>query len=274
MFILSMAMMGALTMQFRQLDKDAHSVGATQEQIKVWNESVAWGAMTEEKAREEIAWARSTLPERAEHMVTKRAVEPFAGFFFMLPETLALMLLGMAGYRSGYLTGEWRDRSYRKVAIWTLGLGGLASLALALWLWNSKFYLPLLFFNFMVIGTPVRVAMALGYAALIILLFRNPSALRDRFAAVGRCAFSNYLGTSILAGLIFYGDGLGLFARLSRLEAWLLVPLFWALMLLWSKPWLDRFNYGPFEWLWRSLARLELQPMRKRVPQPAGSLAA
>jgi len=34
-------------------------------------------------------------------------------------------------------------------------------------------------------------------------------------------------------------------------------------MLLWSKPWLDRFNYGPFEWAWRSLARGEIQPMLK-----------
>ena len=37
----------------------------------------------------------------------------------------------------------------------------------------------------------------------------------------------------------------------------------WMLMLGWSKPWLERFRYGPFEWLWRSLARMELQPMRK-----------
>ena len=32
-------------------------------------------------------------------------------------------------------------------------------------------------------------------------------------------------------------------------------PLVWLLMLAWSKPWLDRFHYGPLEWLWRSLAR-------------------
>ena len=42
-------------------------------------------------------------------------------------------------------------------------------------------------------------------------------------------------------------------------------------MLLWSKPWLDRFNYGPFEWLWRSLARWKVQPMVRRR---AGALAA
>ena len=34
-------------------------------------------------------------------------------------------------------------------------------------------------------------------------------------------------------------------------------------LLFWSKPWLDRFRYGPFEWLWRSLARGKLQPMRR-----------
>jgi uncharacterized protein len=34
-------------------------------------------------------------------------------------------------------------------------------------------------------------------------------------------------------------------------------------MIAWSKPWLDRFQYGPLEWLWRSLSRLERQPMRR-----------
>jgi len=37
-------------------------------------------------------------------------------------------------------------------------------------------------------------------------------------------------------------------------------------MLLWSKAWLDRYRYGPFEWLWRSLARFQVQPMRKATP--------
>ena len=36
----------------------------------------------------------------------------------------------------------------------------------------------------------------------------------------------------------------------------------WAAMLLWSKPWLAHFRYGPLEWLWRSLSRGKLQPIR------------
>jgi uncharacterized protein len=188
----------------------------------------------------------------------------------MLPETLALMLLGMAAYRSGFLTGEWRDRSYRRFALWTLPTGAIASALLALVEWRSNFDLPTILLNFMSLSTPIRAGMALGYAALLILVFRNPSWLRERVAAVGRCAFTNYLGTSIVAALIFYGDGLALFGTLSRFEAWLFVPLFWAAMLTWSKPWLDRYRYGPLEWLWRSLSRLELQPMRRsRLHEPA-----
>ena len=85
----------------------------------------------------------------------------------------------------------------------------------------------------------------------------------QRFAAVGRAAFSNYLGTSILGALIFYGDGLGLFGTVSRFEAWLFVPLFWLLMLAWSKPWLDRFCYGPLEWLWRCLTYRQWVPLKR-----------
>jgi uncharacterized protein len=62
---------------------------------------------------------------------------------------------------------------------------------------------------------------------------------------------------------LFYGWGLGWFGSLSRIELWPVVIAMWLLMLAWSKPWLDRFRHGPFEWLWRSLSRWELQPMGK-----------
>ena len=122
-----------------------------------------------------------------------------------------------------------------------------------------------MFFNLVVTQLPLRIMMAIGYAALIILMFRNPGWVRDRFAAVGRTAFTNYLGTSIIAALIFYGDGLALYQQLSRFEAWLVAPLVWLLMLAWSKPWLDRFAYGPFEWM-AQLARGK-QPMQKLLLQ-------
>ena len=50
---------------------------------------------------------------------------------------------------------------------------------------------------------------------------------------------------------------------------WYLVVLaIWALILLWSKPWLERFRYGPFEWLWRTLTRWQPQPLRRAAAAP------
>jgi uncharacterized protein len=266
LFIVSAGMFAASAGYFRDLDVAAHSQTATPAQISEWNDAVApWGMMLAERRAKETAIAQSGFAERAGHMLRDRGSEPFIGAIFFLPETLALMLLGMACFKSGYFTGNWSDRAYRRAAACGIGLGALAFAVLAAVNIRSHFYLPLIFFDFFALGTPFRVGMALGYAALIVLLFRQRSAIRDRFAAVGRTAFTNYLGTSILAILIFNGDGLSLFGTLSRFQAWLFVPLFWAIMLLWSKPWLDRFQYGPFEGLWRSLSRGSLQPMRKRA---------
>ena len=128
-------------------------------------------------------------------------------------------------------------------------------------------------YSFIVAETPFITFMAVGYAAAIILLTRAVGPLAQRIAAAGRCAFTNYLGTSLIATGVFYGWGLGLYGSLSRWQAWLLVPVVWSIMLLWSKPWLEHFQYGPFEWAWRSLARGKPQPFRKRPRKRAAAAA-
>jgi uncharacterized protein len=190
-----------------------------------------------------------------------------------VPDTVGLMLLGMAGFRSGFLTGDWSDHAYRWIAVRALSLGALCGAAIVVFDTASGFSVIGSMAAFVVLATPFLTIMAIGYAALIILLSRDLGPLAQRVAAAGRCAFSNYLGTSFLASLIFNGWGLGLYGSLSRWQAWCFVPVFWALMLLWSKPWLEHFNYGPFEWAWRSLARGRLQPMRRGRAMPAISEA-
>ena len=180
-------------------------------------------------------------------------------------ETLPLMLLGMAGYKSGFLTGQWDRRRYRKVATIGIGIGLVAFATLAAMVIAKDFLAPYVFagnFGFAPIFRPI---MAMGYAALAIMLVRPGGALTARFAAVGRTAFSNYIGCTLVGTLVFYGFAGGLYAEVSRFEAWLLVPPVWLGMLLWSKWWLDRFTYGPLEWAWRSLARGKAQPMRRQV---------
>jgi uncharacterized protein len=76
-------------------------------------------------------------------------------------------------------------------------------------------------------------------------------------------AFSNYIGTSVLMMLIFRQWAGGLWGELGRVELVGVVLFAWVLMLLWSKPWLEHFRYGPLEWLWRCLTYGKLFPMRR-----------
>ena len=77
--------------------------------------------------------------------------------------------------------------------------------------------------------------------------------LGQRISAAGRAAFTNYLGTSIVMLFVVHGWALGLFGQLNRPQLYLVTFLTWCLMLAWSKPWLERYRYGPLEWLWRCL---------------------
>ena len=86
---------------------------------------------------------------------------------------------------------------------------------------------------------------------------------RRRLAAVGRMAFTNYLMDTVLCTFIFYGWGLGFFGKVSRVEQFGIVLGIWAVQLIVSPLWLERFQFGPLEWMWRSLTYWRLQPMRK-----------
>jgi uncharacterized protein len=180
------------------------------------------------------------------------------------PETLGLMLLGMAGLRTGLLTGAWSRGAYIRIAgiSYLVGLPLLILLTLPMILQGFP---PLLTAALSDFAMPLRWLVATGHVALAAAwLSGAPSPLKARITAAGRVALSNYLGTSLLMTALFEGWGLGLYGRIER---WQLLPIVfatWALMLLWSKPWLDRFAYGPMEWLWRLIARGEIPEFRRR----------
>jgi len=212
---------------------------------------------------EKLALFHGPWPGLVESRLIGQMFAPFKGVFLFGWETLGYMLFGMAALKSGFFRGEWPQARYRKWALIGFGIGIPAYALLAWILVRDNFSVPMIFSISMAATTPFRPLMIVAIAALIVLLTRNGGFLVDRIAAAGRAAFTNYLGTSILMTTFFYGYGLGFYGTMSRIELWLVVVAMWALMLLWSKPWLDRFQYGPFEWLWRSLARLEIQPMRR-----------
>jgi uncharacterized protein len=181
-----------------------------------------------------------------------------------IPDTLALMLIGMALFRLGFFSGEWSRRAYWLTAA-PIPLALIGYLPLVAWLQTTAFSPITLTATEAIQLSVLRPFLSLGYAALVILFVQSGQArwLADRIAVTGRMAFSNYLSTSIVCTLIFNGYGLGWYGYTQRWQGLIVVAGVWIMMLLWSKPWLDRFAYGPFEWLWRSFARLRPQPMRR-----------
>jgi uncharacterized protein len=143
------------------------------------------------------------------------------------------------------------------------GIGIPATAAVAYFFYRGGFSVSGIFALALGATTPIRPLTIMATASLIILATRGGGAALERVAAAGRAAFTNYIGTSILMTTLFYGYGFGLYGSFSRAELWIVVIATWALMLLWSKPWLQRYRYGPLEWLWRSLARGRAEPMRR-----------
>jgi uncharacterized protein len=85
----------------------------------------------------------------------------------------------------------------------------------------------------------------------------------DSFAATGQMALTNYLVQTLICTTIFYGHGLGLFGRVDRVGQILIVFAIWIAQLLFSLWWMERYRFGPFEWLWRSLTYMKRQPLRR-----------
>jgi len=114
------------------------------------------------------------------------------------------------------------------------------------------------------IGAP---ALMLFYVSGIILLVQKENWHRrlSPLANVGRSALSNYLLQSVVCTLIFYNYGLGLYGEIGPTFGLMLtVAIYWAQVRL-SGWWFERFQFGPMEWVWRTLTYLRRQPLRREA---------
>lgn len=190
---------------------------------------------------------------------------PVTMTLYTLGETVPLMLLGMALFRTGFFAGKWPRARLWAMAIGGTGAGGAVTLVLLGWAWPRHFPPHAMSEILAYWAALPHLLMALGYAAALMLAAPRllASRLGQRLAAAGRMAFTNYLATSLAMCALFYGWGLGRFGRVPPASQPVIVLAWWAMMLAWSEPWLARFRQGPLEWGWRSLTEGRLMPMRK-----------
>ncbi|HZF53509.1 MAG TPA: DUF418 domain-containing protein [Polyangiaceae bacterium] len=188
---------------------------------------------------------------------------------FVATLAFVMALLGVVAWKRGVFQ---RPADHRPLLRRTLALGlifgigfsiaRVARVALALpevplWVWRSmEGFFP-----------AAMIASTLAYGALILLaLERERSrAILAHLAPVGRMALSNYLLQSVICSLLFYGFGLGLYDKLGSAAGALLAVAIFAAQIELSRAWFTRFQFGPVEWLWRSLTYGRSQPMRKTI---------
>lgn len=183
---------------------------------------------------------------------------------FSLFETVPLMLIGMGLLGAGVFDGRMAPRRQARFgwALWVIGT--LATLPIAWWAVTRGIGYWDAFAAFNGWSALPNLAASVGLLALLALWGQRAKGwLAGRIAAAGRCAFTNYVGTSALALAVFSGWGLGLYGKLGRAELYGVMLLFWVVMLAWPKWWLAHFRHGPLEWLWRCLTYRRLLPLRR-----------
>ncbi|WEK46067.1 MAG: DUF418 domain-containing protein [Candidatus Andeanibacterium colombiense] len=214
---------------------------------------------------ERAAFGAGSYRAELEFVATHRAPDLLRFPWFALLETVPLMLIGMGLYRYGLFSGAVAPAVLRRWGWRGLAAGTALSLPLALWALARHFPPFLSLFVADDAAQLPHLLAILGYAAL--LAGWAPRAadtwLGERLIAAGRMAFSNYIGTSLVMMLVFRSWAGGLYGTLGRTELLVAVVLGWGLMLRWSKPWLQKYRYGPLEWLWRCLTYGRIFPLRR-----------
>jgi uncharacterized protein len=174
---------------------------------------------------------------------------------------LTMFLLGLYVGRRGIFQDVHAHVPFiRRAMLWGFGIGIAGNLTFAITAVST--------------GSPLAdlagsVGFEVGAPALSIAYMSGITLLAERevwrrrltpLAAVGRMALSNYLLQSLICTTVFYSYGLGLFGKVGPAEGVAFAVGIYAVQIPLSVWWLRRFQFGPMEWLWRSLTYLRPLP--------------
>jgi uncharacterized protein len=243
---------------------------------------VAWREMeknfipNQEEIAQHTALMKGNYGQVASFVRVKAAEGQFKYLLLGMWDMLALMLLGIALYRWGFLTLQWSNRAYARTA----AIGYAIGLPAAIF---SHFYMALKFptLEAMLAGLeriPVpwtgalydlqRIVLMMAHVSVLMLVYRAGwlQGLFARLRAVGQMAFTHYILQTVICSLVFFGYGLNQFAEWRYYQLYALVAAVWVLQLAVSPAWLRAFQFGPLEWVWRTLTYWKPQPFVRRGP--------
>lgn len=220
----------------------------------------------------ELQYGGTVLQSLIQNAKDRLQFLPGEPFIFVM--TSALMMIGLGCFKAGVFTGEARTSTY-----WTLIAVGLTASAAIGGLIVAQLVLGLprpLSMIFQAVQWMTAPLTTLAYVGLMVFAARSNgvwSAIPRVLAPVGQMAFTNYLTQSLIMTSIFYGGrGLALHGKVDRPVLAALTVATWIVQILWSRWWMDRFEMGPLEWVWRRLYRGPTR-LRRVQPQAVSALA-
>jgi len=233
--------------------------------LEDWEQTRAFMAPDDEDLRKDLEVHSGSYTEIVAHRVPIVAgMQVFGTLFFGILRVAPLMMIGMALMKLGVLSGERSPAFYRKLMFTGYFLGLPLTVFSAFDLYAHQFD-PLYVLRVGGIANYVgSMVVAFGHIGLILLLVKSGVMQRvlARFANVGRMALTNYVMHSVILTTVFYGYGLGLYGTIPRFWQMGFVVFVILLQLFISTWWLNRYRFGPVEWLWRSLTYWKWQSMR------------
>jgi uncharacterized protein len=195
------------------------------------------------------------------------------GILFFYPVVLAMFLLGVWAARKGLIASYKDHIPFFRKSLWVgLVIGTTASL-IYVYSYFSADGTGMDLKSLLAILTHIAAGffLCLFYVSAITLLYHYGKLTIGKYLApVGRMALTNYLLQSVICTTLFLPYGFGLFGQITVFQGILLSILIFGLQIPFSMWWLSHYNYGPAEWLWRSLTYLKWQPFKKSVPSIAG----
>jgi uncharacterized protein len=183
--------------------------------------------------------------------------------------TMGLFLLGLHAGRKKWFDQIGIFKKLVRFGLWTLLGCVLFAGMFALVIFIAKIEMSQ-GVQFLVGGSIYDVfnsALAAIYVGLIVLAFQKEKAHRllMNFYEVGRMGLTTYLMQALVGTLLLFSFGLGLLGDYGA-AVWAAVAfLVFGLQIIFSKWWLNNFQYGPVEWLWRSMTFLKIQPMKRET---------
>ena len=184
--------------------------------------------------------------------------------FLQAPSAMAMFFLGFAAGRVRLFENPERfQASMRRIMRigFPLGLIGALSYALAA-AYAPGSGLEALTFGVGQLTAPLLTA---TYVVAGLMLFRTRFGRRIELALapMGKIALTNYLGQSVVLGILFTGYGFGLVDQLSPIAILGFVPIIFTTQLVLSSWWLKRHLYGPGEWVLRAITIAGMPPWRR-----------